>query len=521
MNSQNSRIEPGWGPLAVLMGGIFMVVLDFFIVNVALPSMQRDLHASSGRSNGSSPATALTFRLLLITAGRARRPARPPPRCSRSGWLCSRSPRPLAAPAADPSAGRRRGCCRASAPRWSCRSSSRSSAYVRRPAAARARRHLRPGDGPGRGQRTADRRRADRTPTCPASAGAPASDQRPDRPRRALALSPRLLPDRRARRRRFDLVGAAPGDHHSDRARSCRCSKDVASTGPLDLASLAGAVVAGSADGRPERECSRGGGRRPLVEPEAFRSRTVRSAIAASGPAVFVGMASYFLVLALYLQNGRGLGALSSGRSLHAALAVPLHGRDGQPASRGRRSRPLDWFRRVRVFSALGRLALLALRSRRTASAGPWSTLSRRLALAGLGMGIALTGPDRPSDGRRRTDVRRRGLGRALDGPAGRQRPGVAVVGMVFFGAVGGGYDHALEWSLVVLAATTAGVALLGTLLRPRAAAETPEAEVEAPALAGSRTGSPVVEEVAYAAPWWWVEEVALRPSRNHRGATS
>ena len=61
---------------------------------------------------------------------------------------------------------------------------------------------------------------------------------------------------------------------------------------------------------------------------------------------------------------------------------------------------------------------------------------------------------------------------------------GVAVVGMVFFGAVGGGYDHALEWSLVVLAATTAGVALLGTLLRPRTAAETPEAEVEAAAAA-------------------------------------
>ena len=41
------RGEPGWGPLAVLMGGIFLVVLDFFIVNVALPSLQHDLHATS------------------------------------------------------------------------------------------------------------------------------------------------------------------------------------------------------------------------------------------------------------------------------------------------------------------------------------------------------------------------------------------------------------------------------------------------------------------------------------------
>ena len=37
-----------WAPLPVVLAGTFMVVLDFFIVNVALPSMQRDLHASSG-----------------------------------------------------------------------------------------------------------------------------------------------------------------------------------------------------------------------------------------------------------------------------------------------------------------------------------------------------------------------------------------------------------------------------------------------------------------------------------------
>jgi predicted MFS family arabinose efflux permease len=36
-----------WVALAVLMAGTFMIVLDFFIVNVALPSMQAHLHASS------------------------------------------------------------------------------------------------------------------------------------------------------------------------------------------------------------------------------------------------------------------------------------------------------------------------------------------------------------------------------------------------------------------------------------------------------------------------------------------
>ena len=34
--------------LLVMLSGTFMVVLDFFIVNVAIPSIQHELHASSG-----------------------------------------------------------------------------------------------------------------------------------------------------------------------------------------------------------------------------------------------------------------------------------------------------------------------------------------------------------------------------------------------------------------------------------------------------------------------------------------
>ena len=37
---------------------------------------------------------------------------------------------------------------------------------------------------------------------------------------------------------------------------------------------------------------------------------------------LFTGMASFFLVLALYLQDGRGLGALASG-VVFTAVAVP------------------------------------------------------------------------------------------------------------------------------------------------------------------------------------------------------
>src|ERR1700690_721905 len=59
-----------WTPLPIILAGTFMVVLDFFIVNVALPSMQARLHASDGAIEwvvaGSSPTAAP----LLVAAGR-------------------------------------------------------------------------------------------------------------------------------------------------------------------------------------------------------------------------------------------------------------------------------------------------------------------------------------------------------------------------------------------------------------------------------------------------------------------
>jgi hypothetical protein len=60
---------------------------------------------------------------------------------------------------------------------------------------------------------------------------------------------------------------------------------------------------------------------------------------------------------------------------------------------------------------------------------------------------------------------------------------GVALIGMVFFGALSDGYDHALSWSLVALIGTTTGVALLGTLLHPRRVAAPTTDDQPAPAV--------------------------------------
>src|SRR5579862_3011914 len=59
-----------WAPLPVVLAGTFMVVLDFFIVNVALPSMQSELHAGSGAVEWVVAGYSLTAAVFLISAGR-------------------------------------------------------------------------------------------------------------------------------------------------------------------------------------------------------------------------------------------------------------------------------------------------------------------------------------------------------------------------------------------------------------------------------------------------------------------
>jgi MFS family permease len=71
LDQQRSSTRFGaWGALPVLLAGTFMIVLDFFIVNVALPSMQADLQASTGVLEWVIAGYGLTFATCLITAGR-------------------------------------------------------------------------------------------------------------------------------------------------------------------------------------------------------------------------------------------------------------------------------------------------------------------------------------------------------------------------------------------------------------------------------------------------------------------
>jgi len=66
VTDENSR----WWTLGAMCFALFMVMLDNTVVNVALPSIQRDLHASLSALEWTVNAYTLTFAVLMVTGGR-------------------------------------------------------------------------------------------------------------------------------------------------------------------------------------------------------------------------------------------------------------------------------------------------------------------------------------------------------------------------------------------------------------------------------------------------------------------
>lgn len=61
---------PPWLTLAVVLSGLFMVTLDVFIVNVAIPALQSDLGAGAGAIQWVVAGFSLAVGALVVTAGR-------------------------------------------------------------------------------------------------------------------------------------------------------------------------------------------------------------------------------------------------------------------------------------------------------------------------------------------------------------------------------------------------------------------------------------------------------------------
>jgi len=66
MTEENRR----WWALAAMCFALFMIMLDNTVVNVALPSIQRSLHATTSTLEWTVNAYTLTFAVLLVTGGR-------------------------------------------------------------------------------------------------------------------------------------------------------------------------------------------------------------------------------------------------------------------------------------------------------------------------------------------------------------------------------------------------------------------------------------------------------------------
>ena len=64
-----TRLRQRW-LLAVLVAGQFMANVDIAIVNVATPSIHRDLHASGGALEFVVSGYVLAFAMLIITGAR-------------------------------------------------------------------------------------------------------------------------------------------------------------------------------------------------------------------------------------------------------------------------------------------------------------------------------------------------------------------------------------------------------------------------------------------------------------------
>src|SRR4051794_16166323 len=71
--TQRMRLHDGnrrWWTLFAMCFALFMIMLDNTVVNVALPSIQRDLHTSLSGLEWTINAYTLTFAVLLVTGGR-------------------------------------------------------------------------------------------------------------------------------------------------------------------------------------------------------------------------------------------------------------------------------------------------------------------------------------------------------------------------------------------------------------------------------------------------------------------
>jgi MFS family permease len=209
-----------------------------------------------------------------------------------------------------------------------------------------------------------------------------------------------------------------------------------------------------------QRRLARKGGA-PLLELSLFSQRTFSAGLIAQ-LVFWCGQASFFLVLALYLQQGRGLSALHSGLVFTILAAAYLAASIGAPALAERHGRRV--LAAGSLVLACGHGLLLATVAD-VGTGGSVAALAPGLLLIGAGMGlgiaplatIILSGMEPEQAGAASGALSTmQNVGNAL---------GVAIIGVIFFGALHSGFAEAFQLSLAALAVILISVVALTRLL--------------------------------------------------------
>ena len=461
-----SRIAK-WAPLAVVLTGTFVYILDFFVVNVALPDIQRSLHASAAAIEWLVSGYALTSASLLVCGGRlgdhyGRR------RCFCIGLaafvlasaLCALAPDPgflIAARLAQGAGGA------IMAPNimsilgmtYTGRDRVRAiSVYGMVMGIAAVGGQLIGGvlinaNVAGLGWR------AIFWVNVPIGLV-------------ALAAAWRLVPESRAAHAgHLDLPGAAllaaglvaivlplaDGRQQGWPAWSWACL----ALGPVLLALFAGHL----------RRAARSG-RRPLLDPAVFAVRTLRVGLTVQA-LFWCQQAASYLLLALFLQQGRGLGALASG-GVFAVLAAGYLLTSLRAPALTVRFGP----RVIAVGAVCGAAGdlLLVLAVAHWGVGGPLAALFPGLFLLGAGQGLCIT--PLTTTVLSHADARTAGsiTGALSTAQQVGNAIGVAASGVIFFGLLSHGFPAAFGTSMAQMGGLLLVVAALTlTLLRPSAAA--------------------------------------------------
>jgi EmrB/QacA subfamily drug resistance transporter len=281
----------------------------------------------------------------------------------------------------------------------------------------------------------------------------------------ALLASPRLVPESRASQRsRFDLAGVAL-------ITACL----VAVVLPLVdgrqagwpawswIALGASVPLAIAFAAHQRRTAARGGV--PLLDPRMFASWPLRAGLITQ-TAFWCQQAASYLVIGLYLQQGRGLSPLAAGAVFAVLAAGYLLTSFRAPALTLRFGRSVIAAGAVLAAAGDGALYLAA------GHGGPVAWLFPGLVLLGAGQGLCIT----PLTTTVLSHAGPASAGSVAGALSTAQQVGnsigVAVTGVLFFGAVSHGYDLAFERSVLQMGALLLVVAALTRLMpgRQRAA---------------------------------------------------